>query len=83
MQFGGCGLFRLHALGAAVPQYTVRVTLGLKVLTVVPNIPKFGAPVPADATSTITVYELSVQKEVFQHTHTKYVASKELIRNIK
>lgn len=40
---------------------------------VVSNIPKFGPPVPPDATSTITTYELSVQKEAFQHTHTRNV----------
>jgi hypothetical protein len=40
---------------------------------VVSNIPKFGPPVPPDATSTTTTYELSVQKESFQHTHTRYV----------
>jgi len=40
--------------------------------TVVSKIPSFGPGAPPDATSTTTQYDLTVQKEAYQHTHTRY-----------
>jgi hypothetical protein len=43
--------------------------------TVVPNIPKFGPPgPPPDATSTTDQYDLTIQKDAYQHIHTRYAA---------
>jgi hypothetical protein len=53
---------------------TFLTTLTSLFSTGITSIPKLGpgAPVPPEATSTTITYDLSVQKDTFQHTHTRY-----------